>query len=73
MFNLKEIDLFVFRGFGADTSTEVKRIMIIATGGGISVAVLTMAVYMIVQTAKEIKNIEVMTRLKRWQICHLFL
>ena len=35
-----------------------KNIMIILTGAGISIIVLTMSVHMIMQTSKEIKNIK---------------
>lgn len=46
----------MFAQFGADTSQETKRVMIMVTGAGISVAVVSMAVYMIVQTTTEIKQ-----------------
>ena len=46
----------MFAQFGGDTSPEVQRIMILATGGGISVIVVAMSVYMIVRTTKEIKE-----------------
>ena len=73
LFSMLFLETAMFAQFGADTSAEVKRIMIMATGAGISVAVVSMAVYMIVQTTKEIKNIDVIIRLKRWQKGHLFL
>lgn len=44
--------------FGGDTSPEVKRILIMATGGGISVIVVAMAVYMIVRTTAEINALK---------------
>ena len=56
LFSMLFLETAMFAQFGADTSAEVKRIMIMATGAGISVAVVSMAVYMIVQTTKEIKN-----------------
>ena len=55
-FSLLFLDTAMFAQFGADTSMEVKRLMIILTGAGISVAVVTMAIYMIVQTTREIKQ-----------------
>ena len=57
LFSMLFLETAMFAQFGADTSAEVKRIMIMATGAGISVTVVSMAVYMIVQTSKEIKKI----------------
>ena len=59
LFSMLFLETAMFAQFGADTSPEVKRIMIMLTGAGISVAVVSMAVYMIVQTTKEIKNMDV--------------
>ena len=56
LFSMLFLETAMFAQFGADTSPEVKRIMIMATGAGISVAVVSMAIYMIVQTTKEIKQ-----------------
>lgn len=56
LFSMLFLETAMFAQFGADTSPETKRIMIILTGAGISVIVVTMAVYMIVQTTKEIKQ-----------------
>ena len=50
------LETAMFAQFGADTSSEIKRLMIILVGAGISVAVVTMAIYMIVQTTREIKK-----------------
>lgn len=55
LFSMLFLQTAMFAQFGADTSPEEKRIMIMATGAGISVAVVVMAIYMIVQTSKEIK------------------
>ena len=44
--------------FGADMAAENKRLMIVLTGAGVSVVVIVLAVYMIVRTAQEIKEIE---------------
>lgn len=55
LFSMLFLETAMFAQFGADTSPEEKRIMIMATGAGISVAVVVMAIYMIVQTSKEIK------------------
>ncbi|MBQ4536946.1 MAG: hypothetical protein II994_04945 [Lachnospiraceae bacterium] len=56
LFSMLFLETAMFARFGADTSTEVKRLMIILTGAGISVAVVTMAIYMIVQTTREMKQ-----------------
>jgi len=56
LFSMLFLETAMFAQFGAETSPETKRIMIMATGAGISVAVVAMAVYMIVQTSKEIKQ-----------------
>ena len=56
-FSMLFLDTAMFAQFGADTSAEVKRLMIILTGAGISVVVVTMAINMIVQTTGEIKRI----------------
>ena len=55
MFSMLFLETAMLAQFGADTSEDEKRIMIIATGAGICVMVVFMAVYMIVQTSKEIK------------------
>lgn len=55
LFSMLFLETAMFSQFGGDTSAELKRIMIIATGAGISVIVITMSVYMIVRTTKEIK------------------
>ena len=57
LFSMLFLETAMFAQFGAETPPETKRIMIMLTGAGISVAVVTMAIYMIVQTSKEIKNI----------------
>lgn len=55
LFSMLFLETAMFAQFGADTSPEAKRILIMDTGAGISVAVVVMAIYMIVQTSKEIK------------------
>lgn len=57
LFSMLFLETAMFAQFGADTSPEVKRLMIMLTGAGISIAVVSMAIYMIVQTTKEIKEI----------------
>ena len=56
LFSMLFLETAMFAQFGADTSMETKRLMIMLTGAGISVTVVSMAVYMIVQTTKEIKQ-----------------
>lgn len=59
LFSMLFLETAMFAQFGADTSPEVKRLMIMLTGAGISIAVVSMAIYMIVETTKEINELEV--------------
>ena len=43
----------MFSSFGEEMSLQDQRLMIALTGAGVSVIVITMAVYMIVRTTKE--------------------
>lgn len=54
LFSMLFLETAMFSQFGGDTSPEMQRIMIMATGAGISVIVVTMSVYVIVRTTKEI-------------------
>lgn len=56
LFSMLFLETAMFSQFGAETEEWIKRIMIMATGAGISVIVVTMALYMIVKTTKEIKE-----------------
>lgn len=56
LFSMLFLETAMFAQFGADTSEEVKRLMIMLTGAGISLAVVSMAIYMIVRTTNEIKE-----------------
>ena len=56
LFSMLFLETAMFAQFGAETPPETKRIMIMLTGAGISIGVVTMAIYMIVQTSKEIKQ-----------------
>ena len=58
LFSMLFLETAMFSQFGGDTSPEVQRIMIMATGGGISVIVVAMAVYMIIRSTKEIKKLK---------------
>jgi len=57
LFSMLFLETAMFAQFGAETSPKVKRLMIMLTGAGISIAVVSMAIFMIVQTTKEIKEI----------------
>lgn len=59
LFSMLFLETAMFAQFGADTSPEVKRLMIMLTGAGISIAVVSMAIYMIVETTEEINELEV--------------
>lgn len=56
LFSMLFLETAMFAQFGADTPEEIKRIMIMLTGAGICVAVVSMAMYMIVQTSREISE-----------------
>lgn len=45
--------------FGADMAPQTRRILIAATGAGVSVVVIAMSVYMIVRATKEIKRLQI--------------
>lgn len=59
LFSMLFLETAMFSQFGGETSPETQRIMIMATGGGISVLVVAMAVYMIICSTKEIKKLEI--------------
>ena len=48
IFYMLFLETAMFAQFGADTSQEVKQLMIMLTGAGISITVISMAIYMIV-------------------------
>lgn len=56
LFSMLFLETAMFAQFGAETSPEVKKLMIMLTGAGISIAVVSMAIYMIVETTKEIRE-----------------
>lgn len=56
LFSMLFLETAMFAQFGADTPEETKQIMIIITGAGISIMVIVMAVYMVVQTSRQIKQ-----------------
>lgn len=56
LFSMLFLETAMFAQFGGDTSEAAKRIMIMATGAGISVIVVSMSVYVIARTTKEMKE-----------------
>ena len=67
LFSMLFLETAMFSQFGGDTSIEVQRTMIMVTGAGISVLVVTMAIYIIVRSAKEIKEYQAnLTKLKQF-------
>ena len=56
LFSMLFLETAMFAQFGGDMSPKNQQIMIMATGGGISVIVVTLAVYMIVCCTKEIRQ-----------------
>lgn len=57
--SMLSLETAMFSQFGAETSPQLQRIMIAATGGGVSVIIVTLAIYMIIRANKEIKIIKV--------------
>ena len=55
--SMLSLETAMFSEFGGDMSPENQRIMIMLTGAGISIAILTMSVYSIVKNTKGIKRI----------------
>ncbi len=58
MFSMLFLETAMFAQFGQDTSLKTRRIMIMATGAGVSIIVVGMAIYMIVRTTKKIRNFQ---------------
>lgn len=54
LFSMLFLETAMFAQFGADTPAEVKGIMIMATGAGICVIVVSMSIYMIIRCTKGI-------------------
>ncbi len=55
--SMLSLETAMFSQFGSDMSLENQRLMIMLTGAGVSIAVITMSVYSIVKNSKEIKQI----------------
>lgn len=56
LFSMLFLETAMFSQFGQDTPLLEKKIMIMATGAGISMIVVSTSVYMIIQTTKEIRK-----------------
>ncbi len=56
LFSMLFLETAMLSQFGEETSPMTKKVLIMATGGGISVVVVTLAIYMIVRTTKEINE-----------------
>lgn len=54
--SMLSLETAMFSQFGAEMSAQDQRIMIAATGGGISVVVVTLSVLLIVKATKEIRS-----------------
>lgn len=57
--SMLSLETAMFSSFGAEMSVENQRIMIMLTGAGVSAVVITMAMYIIVRTTKEIKEMRI--------------
>ena len=55
--SMLSLETAMFSQFGEEMSPQNQRIMVAATGAGVSVVVISMAIYMIVRTTKEINEI----------------
>ncbi len=56
--SMLSLETAMFSQFGGDMAPEHQRLMIMLTGAGIAVTVVTMAVYVIVRNTKEIRKIK---------------
>ena len=52
------LETAMFAQFGGDMTIENQSIMIMATGAGIAIIVVSMAIHMIVRTTKEIRSLK---------------
>ena len=50
------LETAMFSQFGQEMAPENQRLMIMLTGAGVSITVVTMSVYMMVKSIKEIKQ-----------------
>lgn len=55
--SMLSLETAMFTQFGADMAPEDQRLMIILTGAGVSITVVTMSIYMIIKNTKEIRKL----------------
>ena len=55
--SMLNLETAMFSQFGADMAPENQRLMIILTGAGVSITVVTMSIYMIIKNTKEIRRL----------------
>lgn len=58
MMSMLALETAMFAQFGADSPTEMKNTMIMATGGGIAVIVVVLSVYIIVRSTNKIRKMK---------------
>ncbi len=56
--SMLSLETAMFSAFGQDMDPDSKRLMIILTGAGVSLCVITMSVYMIIKSTNEIKSLK---------------
>ncbi len=55
--SMLSLETAMFAQFGADMEPEHQRLMIILTGAGVSLTVITLSIYMIIKNTKEIRRL----------------
>ena len=55
--SMLSLETAMFSKFGADMAPENQRLMIILTGAGVSITVITLSIYMIIKNTKEIRKL----------------
>jgi len=55
--SMLSLETAMFSQFGEDMTPQSQRLMIILTGAGVSIAVITMSIYVIVKNTKEIRKL----------------
>ena len=56
--SMLSLETAMFSAFGQDMNRDSKRLMIILTGAGVSLCVITMSLYMIIRSTNEIKSLK---------------
>ena len=56
--SMLNLETAMFHQFGGEMASQDQRLMIALTGAGVSIAVVAMSIFMIIRTAKEIKEIK---------------